>query len=47
MKLKNKTLFYSVGWNLILLTFGGIILSIGIKSIAIPHGFISVGFLLF
>jgi uncharacterized membrane-anchored protein YitT (DUF2179 family) len=44
MKSKNKTLFYSVGWNLILITFGGIVLSIGIKSIAIPHGYISGGF---
>jgi len=44
MKSKNKTLFYSVGWNLILITIGGIILSIGIKSVAIPHGFISGGF---
>ena len=44
MKSKNKALFYSVGWNLILITIGGIILAIGIKSIAIPHGFISGGF---
>ena len=44
MKPKKITLFYSVGWNLILITVGGIILSIGIKSVAIPHGFISGGF---
>jgi len=44
MKSKNITRFYSVGWNLILITVGGIILSIGIKSIVIPHGFISGGF---
>ena len=44
MKSNNVTLFYSVGWNLILITFGGTILSIGIKSIVIPHGFISGGF---
>ena len=44
MKSKKITLFYSVGWNLVLITVGGVILSIGIKSIAIPHGFISGGF---
>jgi uncharacterized membrane-anchored protein YitT (DUF2179 family) len=35
---------YSVGWNLLLITLGGVILSVGIKAIAIPHGFISGGF---
>jgi uncharacterized membrane-anchored protein YitT (DUF2179 family) len=44
MKSQKLTLIYSIGWNLILITFGGIILSIGIKSVAIPNGFISGGF---
>jgi uncharacterized membrane-anchored protein YitT (DUF2179 family) len=35
---------YSVLWNLILLTAGAFVLSIGIKSIAIPNGFITGGF---
>lgn len=44
MKSQKRTFIYSIGWNLILVTFGGVILSIGIKSIAIPNGFISGGF---
>jgi uncharacterized membrane-anchored protein YitT (DUF2179 family) len=44
MKSQKRTLFYSIGWNLILITVGGVILSIGIKSVAIPNGFISGGF---
>lgn len=43
MKSKKTTLFYSVGWNLILIIAGAVILSIGIKSIVIPNGFISGG----
>ena len=43
MKLKNLNLTYSVPWNLMLLTSGSVILAIGVKSIAIPHGFISGG----
>jgi len=35
---------YSLLWNLLLITSGGILLAIGIKSIAIPHGFITGGF---
>ena len=44
MKSQKQTLIYSIGWNLILITFGGVILSVGIKSVAIPNGFISGGF---
>ena len=44
MKLQKRTLIYSIGWNLGLITAGGVILSIGIKSVAIPNGFISGGF---
>jgi uncharacterized membrane-anchored protein YitT (DUF2179 family) len=44
MKSQNRLRLYSVGWNLLLITVGGVILSVGIKSIAIPQGFISGGF---
>ncbi len=35
---------YSVPWNLFLITLGNIIVSIGLKSIIIPHGMITGGF---
>ena len=35
---------YALLWNLILIAGGGLLLAIGIKSIAIPHGFITGGF---
>lgn len=44
MKSQKLNIFYAVGRNLILITVGGVILAIGIKSVAIPHGFISGGF---
>ena len=44
MKSQKLTLIYSIGWNLILITVGGVILSVGIKSVVIPNGFISGGF---
>ncbi len=44
MKSQKITMMYSVGWNLFLLALGGVILSIGIKSVAIPNGFITGGF---
>jgi len=37
-------MFFSVGWNLFLLTVGSFILAMGIKAIAIPNGFITGGF---
>ena len=39
---KNRA--YALLWNLILIAGGGLLLAIGIKSIAIPHGFITGGF---
>ena len=42
MKFQNIT--YSVPWNLFLITVGNLILSIGLKSIIIPHGMITGGF---
>ena len=44
MKSQKRKLIYSIGWNLVLITAGGVILSIGIKSVVIPNGFISGGF---
>jgi len=43
MKLKNRHFSYSVPWNLMLLTLGPFIFAIGLKAIAIPHGFITGG----
>ena len=40
--IKNK--IYPVFWNLLLLTLGASILALGLKAIAIPHGFITGGF---
>lgn len=44
MKSTKNNRFAAILWNLILITMGGILLAIGIKSIAIPHGLISGGF---
>ena len=44
MKSQKLNIFYAVSRNLILITVGGVILSVGIKSVAIPNGFISGGF---
>ena len=44
MTQKKTNIFYSVTWNLVLLSIGSIVLSIGIKAIAIPNGFITGGF---
>jgi len=44
MSTNKKAIVFSVAWNLILLTTGAVVLAIGIKAIAIPHGFITGGF---
>jgi len=44
MSTKKRAVVFSVAWNLILLTAGAVVLAIGIKAIAIPHGFITGGF---
>ncbi len=44
MTQKKRNIFYSVTWNLVLLSMGSIVLSIGIKAIAIPNGLITGGF---
>ena len=44
MSSRYKSKFFSVGWNLILLTLGSFVLAIGIKAVAIPNGFITGGF---
>jgi len=40
----HKTGIHPVFWNLFLLTLGTTLLALGLKSIAIPHGFITGGF---
>ena len=44
MSQKHRSIFFSVGWNLFLLTIGSLVLAIGIKAVAIPHGLITGGF---
>jgi uncharacterized membrane-anchored protein YitT (DUF2179 family) len=44
MAIKKMTFISAVAWNLILLTGGAAVLALGIKAVAIPHGFISGGF---
>ena len=41
---KKRTIIFSLALNLGLLTAGSVVLAIGIKAIAIPHGFITGGF---
>lgn len=43
MKIGQIKFLYSIPWNLFLITVGAIIVSIGIKAIVIPHGFITGG----
>lgn len=44
MKKNNyRPITYSVPWNLGLLTVGSLIAALGIKAIALPHGFVSGG----
>ncbi len=38
-----KDLTYSVAWNLMLLTLGSLVFAFGLKTIALPQGFISGG----
>ena len=42
--MKTQDIAYSVPWNLLLISLGSVLLSIGIKSIIIPHGMITGGF---
>lgn len=44
MSPKKRTIIFSLALNLCLLTAGSVVLAIGIKAIAIPHGFITGGF---
>ena len=39
----NKNFFASVSWNLFLITFGSLLGTISVKSVAIPHGFLPGG----
>ena len=44
MSPKKRTIIFSLTLNIGLLTAGSVVLAIGIKAIAIPHGFITGGF---
>ena len=44
MSPKKRTIVFSLAFNLSLLTIGSVVLAIGIKAIAIPHGLITGGF---
>ena len=41
--LKGKSYRFSILWNLFLITTGTFLLGVGVKAIAIPHGFITGG----
>ena len=43
MNPKIKRYTYSVPWNLFLITIGSVLFAIGLKAIAVPHGFITGG----
>lgn len=39
-----RDLTYTIPWNLLLITIGAVLIGLGIKAVAIPHGFFSSGF---
>ncbi|MBW2593727.1 MAG: YitT family protein [Deltaproteobacteria bacterium] len=43
MKIGKVKFLYSIPWNIFLIMTGAIVISIGIKAIVIPHGFITGG----
>lgn len=43
MNLQPKRYAYSIPWNLFLITVGSVLFAIGLKAIAVPHGFITGG----
>ena len=43
MNLQPKRYTYSIPWNLFLITVGSVLFAIGLKAIAVPHGFITGG----
>ena len=43
MSFKKFRLIYSISWNLLLITTGALIFSIGVKAIVVPKGFITGG----
>lgn len=44
MEIPRSRYAYSVPWNLFLISLGSVLFAIGLKSISIPHGFITGGF---
>jgi uncharacterized membrane-anchored protein YitT (DUF2179 family) len=43
MTAENKKFIFTIPWNLVLITTGALIFSIGVKSIVVPKGFITGG----
>lgn len=43
IKIPRHRYAYSIPWNLALITVGAVLFAVGLKSIAIPHGFITGG----
>ena len=43
MDTESKPFIYSIPWNLVLITIGALIFSIGVKAIVVPKGFITGG----
>jgi uncharacterized membrane-anchored protein YitT (DUF2179 family) len=43
MASENKQFIFTIPWNLVLITTGALIFSIGVKSIVVPKGFITGG----
>lgn len=42
--MKSEKFVYSITWNLMIISFGALILGIGINSVVLPHGMITGGF---
>lgn len=42
-RIRYHKIISSIAWNLVLISLGSVIFAIGLKSIAIPHGFITGG----
>lgn len=43
MNAKTRLFAYSIPWNLTLLTMGSFLFAMGVKSVAVPHGFLTGG----
>jgi len=43
MAAENRQYIFSIAWNLLLITIGALVFSIGVKAIVVPQGFITGG----